>query len=284
MVTLAPSPVRHQSEDGLREQPTFEELISHSWPAPRIFRVRRGIRCAMWTSPNQLTVDSQDRLYSIMADLSPRIFGVDFSKYWEVRRRDGLFQRLARYYLFADRAGEVVGWASYQRRNLDGRRCIYFDITAILPHFHGAGVITDVESKTVFRELLLRPWGRTYLMTRTRNPRLYRSFQTALGRDHVYPAIGRRVPEHVRAIALAMASSMGQAEKLDRDEQKLVETYLPHLPQHYAVRPSSGDETIDRWFDASLGPADAFLVVAEATIWWLAAYRLRKLVRKVRRP
>lgn len=283
MVTLAPTTARHEPE-GLQEQPKFEELIGFISPAPRIYYVRRAIRCAVWTRPDRLTLDSQDRLYSIMADLSPRIFGVDFSKYWEVRRKDGLFQRLARFYLFADDAGEVVGWAGYQRRHLAGRRCIYFDIAAILPQFHGAGVITDVESKTAFRELLLHPVGRSYLVTRTRNPRLYRSFQTALGRDHVHPAIDRTVPEHVRRIALAMATSMGQEHKLDRDEQKLVDTYLPHLPRHYAEPPSSGDETIDRWFDASLGPADAFLVVAEATIWWLAAYRLRKLMRKVRRP
>lgn len=262
----------------------FTALVSAITPPPRLHRVRPGVRCAIWTRPDLFTVDWQDRLYTIMAELSPRIFGVDFTSYWEVRRRDGLFGRLARFYLFADEAGEVVGWAGYQRKTFHGRGCLYFDIAAILPQFHGAGVITDVESRTVLRELLMHPWGPTYLVARTRNPRVYRSFQTAVGRDHLFPAIGRRAPEKVRMIALATAASMGQEQKLVENEQRLVETYLPHLPKHFDKTPTSGDRNLDAWFAGALGPADAFLIVGEASLWRLGAYQLRKQLRRMWRP
>ena len=285
MATSIRRAAARQADQQHREQlSAFTALVSAITPPPRLHWVRRAVRCAMWARPDLFTVDWQDRLYAIIAELSPRIFGVDFTSYWEVRRRDGLFGRLARFYLFADEAGEVIGWAGYQRKSFHGCDCIYFDISAILPQFHGAGVITDVESRMVLRELLLHPWQPTYLIARTRNPRLYRSFQNAVGCDHVYPAVDRPVPEKVRMIALAVARSLGQEHKLDPNEQRLVETYLPYLPRHFDKNPTSGDRNLDEWFDATLGPADAFLIVAEANLWRLAAYRFRKLLRRVKRP
>jgi len=260
---------------------SFDAIVREVEPSPRVRRFRRGLRYAVWNEPERLTTDSQDLLYQALNDLSPRIYGLDFTRYWQNRRDGDLFGHLYRFCVFADESGNLVGWSGYQLRRFTGRLCLYFDTAGILPEWQGAGVVTDLESRAAVRELLTHPWESLYLVTRTPNPRLYRSFRAAVGPEHVYPASGHQPPATIKAIARAVAESNGQAHRMQLDQLKFVDAYLPHLTRLYAERPRSGDPEIDRWFDASLGPCDAFLIVAEARLSKLAAYRLRKIWRRI---
>jgi acetyltransferase (GNAT) family protein len=218
-------------------------------------------------------------LYAALSELSPRVFGVDLTSYWEDRRRRNMFGKLARFYLFGDRHGALIGWSGYHLGRFAGRRCIYLDMAGIVPEWQGVGVITGVESRAILHELVLHRFERLYLVTRTPNPALYRMFLKAFGSDRVHPGRAQPVPGEVAAVAEAVAAWIGQPERLRASELKLVDSYAPYLSQPYAVRPRSGDVLLDRWFDSTLGVGDAFLVISETSLLHVAMYRLRRMVR-----
>lgn len=204
------------------------------------------------------------------------------SLYWEHRRHSNLFGRLSSLYLFGDSTGDLVGWATYLTRRFAGRYCIYFDNAGIMPAWRRKRVMRRAYDKIFQWTLFRHPWEHIYLITRTANPVVYRGMQKGVGEGHTYPAPGHAVPTRIAAIAQAVSEWLGEVDSLEVGKLKCAGCYSPYFPRVFAQRPRSGDAHLDRWFDASLGPADAFLVICEASILSMAIHRLRGLVQRLR--
>jgi hypothetical protein len=200
------------------------------------------------------------------------------SIYWEHRRRNNLFGQLSRLYLFGDSNGEVIGWATYLIRRFARRHCIYFDNAGIMPEWRRKGVMRKAYERVFLWTLLLHPWEHVYLITRTANPVVYRGFQRGVGAAHIYPALSHAVPPRIAAIAEAVAEWLGEADRLEVSQLRCPDCYSSYFPRLYAERPYSGDGGLDHWFDAALGPADAFLVISEASIPSMVIHRFQTLV------
>lgn len=269
-----------EKADGVTDGP-FNSLVRLLRPHAEVRRLG-SVLAAICTDPPHLPRSSQDALYAALPEVSARVFGLDMSNYWEHRRRNNLFGQLDKLYLFGDTSGDVIGWATYCTRRYAGRLCIYFDNAGILPKWRRNGVMRKAYEKVVRWTLLRHPWERVYLITRTANPVVYRGFQMGVGASHTYPAPGHTVPPRIAAIAQAVAEWLGEADRLEVGQLKFPGCYRKYFPRLYAERPRSGDEGLDRWFDASLGPADAFLVISEASIPSMAIQDGRTLVQRLR--
>jgi hypothetical protein len=259
----------------------FNALIQQLSPPPNVRRLRSGVRSAVWTDPARLSLESQEVLYHALPEVSARVFGIDLSLYWEHRRRNDMFGQLGRFYLFGDSSGETVGWATYVARRFAGRYCIYFDNAGITPVWRRKGVMRRTYERLFTRTLLRHPMEHVYLISRTANPVVYRGFQKKVEPALIYPAPDRAVPARMAALAEAVVEWLGDAGKLEVNHLTCRECYTPYFPHVFAERPRSGDARLDNWFDATLGPTDAFLVISKANIPTMVRHLMHVLGQRV---
>jgi hypothetical protein len=119
------------------------------------------------------------------------------------------------------------------------------------------------------RRALLRP---LFVVLRTGNPLVYDAWVAAAGDQRaVHPRPDTTVPARVQAIAQDAAGHLGQAAELDSRRLHITDAYRSTPGGLWRHRPRSRDERNNTWFDATLRPTDAFLVVARfhplAQLW-----------------
>lgn len=259
----------------------FDGLIRQLSPPPRVRRLRSGVRSAVWTDPGRLSLESQEELYHVLPELSARVFGMDLSLYWEHRRRNDMFGQLRMFYLFGDSSGQTVGWATCVARRFAGRYCIYFDNAGITSVWRRKGVMRRTYERLFYRTLLRHPMEHVYLISRTANPVVYRGFQKKVEPAPVYPAPDRAVPARMATLAQAVVEWLADAGELEVNQLTCRECYTPYFPRVFAERPRSGDARLDSWFDITLGPTDAFLVISEANIPSMVRHQMHVLGQRV---
>jgi hypothetical protein len=117
----------------------------------------------------------------------------------------------------------------------------------------------------VERGLRRAPLRPLYVVLRTGNPLVYDAWVAAAGDPRaVHPRPDTAVPARVQAIARDAAAYLGQAADLDPRRLHIADAYRSTRGGLWRDRPRSRDQRTNAWFDTTLGPTDAFLVVARS--------------------
>ncbi len=230
-------------------------------------RVRGGYEVFSIDAPATTAAQRQTLLRPLIA-ASSAAFGVDTSAAWQDRLEAGWFDRITRLVLITDRRGDVVGWTSYRRVDLAGRRVLYMDTTGIVPEHQRHRLIPRIQSRLVLRTLAARPWHSLYVVYRTRNPVVWRGLRRTIGRSAVAPPLHGDPPAWARAVATAVHSHLAEPGELDARTLAVRGAYARRGAALYgeSETPRSGDPDTDRYFDERLGPSDAFFIVVRATL------------------
>jgi hypothetical protein len=200
--------------------------------AGRQSRVRGGYEVFRIDAPATTAAERQTLLRPLIA-ASSAAFGVDTSAAWQDRLEAGWFDRITRLVLITNQRGDVVGWTSYRRVDLAGRRVLYMDTTGIVPEHQRHQLTPRIQSRLVLRTLAARPWHSLYVVYRTRNPVVWRGLRRTIGRSAVAPPLHGDPPAWARAVATAERGR---------------------------------EPDTDRYFDERLGPSDALFIVVRATL------------------
>ncbi|WP_304455081.1 GNAT family N-acetyltransferase [Nocardiopsis sp. YSL2] len=254
-----PSPTRLQYPDlhDLSSPPVISDLCA-------------GYRLARWDSPADLAPGCRDRLHHILRDLAARAFAADHSGYWRGRVDAGFFDQISTLALILGPDGAPVGWGGYHRRRFAGRRALYLDAAGVVPAHRRFGLSAALMSHFLSREVLTHPLSPTYVVLRTRHPAVYSAWRDGLGRNRVHPHRDRPLPVRIRRLAGDAAAWLGDGPRLDPDTLLVRDAYRMFDGDIYGVRPRSGDERLDAYFEREIGPKDALLVVARISVPALA--------------
>ena len=118
------------------------------------------------------------------------------------------------------------------------------------------------------------------MVLRTGNPLVYDAWVAAAGNPTaVHPRPDAAVPAHIQAVAREAAADLGQSAQLDRPRLHITDAYTSTPSGLWRHRPRSRDQLTNTWFDTTLEPTDAFLVVARfhpvTQVWRSLASRRR---------
>jgi len=150
----------------------------------------------------------------------------------------------------------------------------------VLPEYQGFGLIDAVQTRAIFRELLAAPLRTVYLVVRTENPIIYRLLQTGVGRKRMYPPLDGPAPEHIQAIARAVARWLDQEHLFEPQHLRLVGAY-GNLEALYGALPTCSDSELNAFFARHLTAVDAFIVLAEATAVRAVGHFARQSMRRM---
>jgi hypothetical protein len=156
-----------------------------------------------------------------------------------------------------------VGWVSGRRADWGCRRVFYAASAGVAPDIQGGGVSAALWRRLVERELQQAPLRPLFVVLRTGNPLVYDAWVAAAGGPRaVHPRPDTAVPARVQAIAHDAAAYLGQAGELDPRRLLIADAYRNTPGGLWRHRPRSRDESTNTWFDTTLRPTDAFVVVA----------------------
>lgn len=223
-------------------------------------------------SPGALSESQRQQLLPALIAVSSAAFGVDTEAVWRQRIEESWFERVERLFLVHDPAGQVVGWTSYRRAALDGERILYMDSTGVAPAHQRRGLIPRIQSRTILSQLAARPLRPLHVVYRTRNPVVWRGLRRRLGDDKVAPPISGGVQMWARRLAPLVDRYLAEPGELDPELLVIRGAYSERPAAVYGeeATPRTGDPGIDQFFDRALGPEDALLVIARATLLRLA--------------
>ncbi|WP_394296844.1 GNAT family N-acetyltransferase [Nocardiopsis lucentensis] len=263
-------------------RPRCPELRHLNCP-PTLHDLAPGYRVARWDHPRALSARSRDRLHITLRDLAERAFGADHSGYWHTRVQSGFFDRITTLALILGPDDTPVGWGGYHRLRLASRRSLYLDAAGVVPAHRRFGLSTALMTHFLTREVLAHPLSNTYVVLRTRHPAVYAGWRRGLGTRRVFPDRHRALPSLIRRLAGEAAEWLGDGPRLHPDTLVVRDAYRMFDGDIYGIRPRSGDTGIDDYFDDTVGPKDAVLVVARTNVHALArvaaARRLRARLR-----
>jgi ribosomal protein S18 acetylase RimI-like enzyme len=249
------------------------ERLSHR---PLVRSLPGGFRLASWLRPSLLTEASQDQIFATLVRISTVSFGADMTPYWAGRKAGGYFQKISRFCFIIAPDGAVVGWTGFHRKRFAGQHCLYLDSTGVLPEYQGSGIISQVQSRILARELAAHALSSLFLITRTENPVVYRMLQRAVGEDRIHPSPLQPVaPELIQRIGAETSVWLGQKDVFDSPTLKVAGAYS-NLDALYGEQPTSGDAGLDAFFQSSLRPVDAFLVIADANFFRVLGFMVRR--------
>jgi hypothetical protein len=215
---------------------------------------------------------------------SSAAFGTDTTEVWRERLAGSWFDRVERLLLVLDRGGALIGWTSYRRLELVGARTLYMDTTGVVPAHQRHGLIPVIQSRVVLRTLLTRPLSPLHVVYRTRNPVVWRGLRRRLGEDRVAPLLRGDLQVWAPRLAVALQAELGEAGEVDPRALVVRGAYAGRGGAVYgeAETPRSGDPESDAYFEERLGPDDALLIVARATLIAMLRPRRRHSAPKLR--
>jgi hypothetical protein len=248
------------------------ELTEPGIGRPR--RLRGGYRL-VHVRPHAIPAERREALLPPLVAASTAAFGADTGKVWEERLEGSWFERVDRLLLVLDRAGELIGWTSYRRLRLASAHVLYMDTTGVVPEHQRHGLIPAVQSRLVLRTLLARPLRPLHVVYRTRNPVVWRGLRRRLGEASVAPPTSGELQGWAQALAVAVPGDVVEPGHLEQETLVVRGAYAERGRAVYgeAETPLSGDPETDAYFEERLGPDDALLVIARATL--LAMVRRR---------
>jgi GNAT superfamily N-acetyltransferase len=252
----------------------MRELADRLSHRPFVQSLPGGFRLASWLRPSLLSAASQNDIFATLIRISTQSFGADMTPYWAGRKAGGYLQKISRFCFIVAADGAVIGWTGFHRQRFGGRHCLYLDATGVLPEYQGSGIISQVQSRILARELAAHAFSSLYLITRTENPVVYRMLQRAVGAERLHPSPRTPVvPEVIQRIGAETAAWLGQKDVFDPPRLKVAGAYS-NLDALYGELPKSGDAELDAFFLRSLRPVDAFLVIADANFFRVLGFML----------
>jgi len=235
-------------------------------PSPQLSQLGRGWSYAQWASSTaQFSRSSKDAMIACLVEVSTRAFGADMTSYWAGRDADGFFDKVTRFCLLVDPQGMVAGWTGQHRKVFDGCACLFLDSSGVIPELQGGGLMSRLHARIIVREVLARTPRPVYLVTRTENPVVYCLLRDGCGSSNIWPSPHAGPSHRASAIATAASHWLGQRDKFD-PASMLVRGAYDNLDALYGDLPSSGEAVTDEFFQNSLRPEDAFIIVARAFI------------------
>jgi ribosomal protein S18 acetylase RimI-like enzyme len=254
----------------------LQELAGCLSHQPLVQPLPGGFRLASWRRPSALSEESQDHLFATLVRVSTRSFGADMTPYWAGRREGGYFRKISRFCFILAGDGTIVGWTGFHRQKFGGQSCLYLDSTGVLPEYQGSGIVSQVQSRILARELAAHAFSSLYLITRTENPVVYRMLQRAVGPERIFPSPQVPiVPELIQRIGAETAAWLHQEDVFDPPTLKVAGAYS-NLDALYGELPTCGEHELDAFFQRSLRPVDAFLVIAAANFFRVLGFMVKR--------
>ncbi|MEU9593582.1 hypothetical protein AB0D84_28200 [Streptomyces sp. NPDC048193] len=215
------------------------------------------------TPGDALTVSTHYRIYDALVPVTTQSFGADMTPYWAQRSKEGYLERLAEFVLIGDRDGAFVGWTGHHRLRFDEQVIIYLDSTGMVPQRQSKGTMRKLMRQRIVDSVLPQcPDGvPVYLTARTESPIFYRLMLGLTDGGPVYPAPDTPLPPGVEQCGVDLAAWLGQRAILEPGTLTLRNAY-DALDELYGELPTTGNPQLDAMFRGTLGPLDAFLVVA----------------------
>ena len=238
-------------------------VVERLYPGASARPMRHGRQGLLWDPVAPMPPAAREKLRQRIIPVATAAFDGTTADYWAQHWSDEQLDRLDVLHVAVDETGAPVGWVSGRRADWGGRRVFYAASAGVAPDIQGGGVSAALWRRVVEGELrraLLRP---LFVVLRTGNPLVYDAWVAAAGDPRaVHPRPDTTVPAHVQAIAHDAAAYLGQAGELEPRRLLITAAYRSTPGALWRHRPRSRDERTNTWFDTTLRPTDAFLVVA----------------------
>jgi hypothetical protein len=222
--------------------------------------LRQGL---LWDPVAHMSQTTREWLRERVLPVATAAFDGTTTDYWAQHWSDEQLDRLDVLHVAVDENSIPVGWVSGRRGNWGGRRVLYAPSAGVAPGIQGGGVSAALWRRVVERELRRAPLRPLFVVLRTGNPLVYDAWVAAAGNPRaVHPRPDTAVPARVQAIARDAAAYLGQAAELDPRRLHITDAYRSTPGGLWRHRPRSRDQGTNTWFDTTLKPTDAVLVVA----------------------
>jgi hypothetical protein len=225
--------------------------------------LRHDLQGLLWDPVTSMPAQARESWRQRAIPVAVAAFDGTPPDFWIGHWSDPELDRLSVLHVAVDREGSPRGWVSGLRAGWGGQRVLYAASAGVAPDVQGGGLSAALWRRVVQREAL-RAFPRTlYVVLRTGNPLVYDAWTAAAGGPQaVHPRPGVPVPPEVLAIANDAAAHLGQAADLDPETLRIHDAYRAVPGGLWSRRPRSRDATTNAWFDQTLQPTDAFIVVA----------------------
>jgi hypothetical protein len=232
-------------------------------PGAVVRPIGHGRQGLLWDPVARMTSAARGWVRDRVVPVAIAAFDGTTADYWAQHWSDEQLDRLDVLHVAVDETGIPVGWVSGRRGDWGGRRVFYAASAGVAPDIQGGGVSAALWRRVVERELRRAPLRPLFVVLRTGNPLVYDAWVAAAADPRaVHPRPDIAVPARVQAIARDAAAYLGQAAELDPRRLHIADAYRSTPGGLWRHRPRSRDQGTTAWFDTTLKPTDAFLVVA----------------------
>tara|TARA_B100002049_G_scaffold234895_1_gene218188 strand:+ start:13286 stop:14179 length:894 start_codon:yes stop_codon:yes gene_type:complete len=243
----------------------FDRLPTRLVAEARCRMLRSRFPTLIWDNvPEQMTPAARVWLRNCLVPLAQRVFDRTSQRFWLEWLSDTSLNKLKRFVLVFDNAGQPIGWAAAGAFEVGGRRCFYGSSAGVDPVWQGAG-ITSAAARHLFLPALGAAAPRPlYAVVRTGNPLVYSAWQAGhVGRQPLYPnPDGRRIPQPIVDIATEAANRYAQGARLDPATLIMRDCYSREAAGLWSKRPACDNDAVGRWFNDNLNARDAVMLVA----------------------
>jgi hypothetical protein len=253
----------------------FGELSKALGAAARVRRVAPGLHVVEVVRPHAVDDHTVADLYRQLTPIATRVFGAtaqEWTEFFDAELGARAFARRARFFVFANDDGQLVGWSSCWQLP-DDVHGLFFDTSALLPGYRGRRATTRAYLPVITKALLRRPLRPVHIIGLACNPVVFSMEARALGGGHVYPRLGESPPDEVGRVARATTDwlvdlyrTMGLEGSITLDPDTLVVSGL-WPPMSVEPDEHSGDPRLDSWMHEQLTPTDAILGITRANLW-----------------
>lgn len=248
----------------VKELPLITDVLGDALQRCRTIVLDGGLTAYVVEKPGEtLTVSAHYRIYDALIPVTTQSFGADMTPYWAQRSKEGYLERLAEFVLVGDEDGFFVGWTGHHLLRFDEHVIIYLDSTGMVPLRQSKGTMRKLMRERIVHDVLPRcPEALpVYLTARTESPIFYRLMRGLTDGGPVFPDPGAPLPAGVEKCGVDLATWLGQRAILEPGTLTLRNAY-DTLDELYGELPTTGNPELDAMFRGTLGPLDAFLVVA----------------------
>ncbi|MCW8207542.1 hypothetical protein D8B24_10875 [Verminephrobacter aporrectodeae subsp. tuberculatae] len=247
--------------------PTRSQVLGSSASATRVQSLEsNGLQAHTYLRPGcTFDISLQDRLFTMLVEVTSSAFGADMTSYWKLRREQDYFHKLESFTLFVEGDDQIVGWTGYCVIEPDASsQILYIDSTGVVPRHQSGGVMKRIAADQWLprAEEACERFSEVYLTARTESPVFYRLLRRLVGPEKIYPAAHDSLPANVLRCAEQLATWLGQRHLLQKESLLLRNAYAV-VDALYGELPSTGEVQLDRLFREVLGPLDAYLLIAQ---------------------
>jgi hypothetical protein len=245
-------------------------------------RLLRGWNSLLWDPVSRMSPETREEWRRSAIPVALAAFDGTSADFWAEQWSDEELGRLSVLNVAVDDSGRAQGWVSGRRTQWGGQRVLYAASAGVSPDVQGGGLSAALWRRVVLREVARAFPRPLFVVLRTGNPLVYDAWTAAGGAAAVSPRPGTPVPAHVVRIARGAAEYLCQARDLDPSTLRIKEAYRAVPGGLWRLRPRSRDEGTNAWFENSLGPTDAFVVVTRFTLLSVARGAVSSARRRTR--